>query len=70
MRASRRWQRNLDDVLIVDVDAHHYENEHFDEILPFMENDVFRQLAMSSRSKTARSISCRRPSAIRTWAAG
>ncbi len=44
--------RNLDDMLIVDVDAHHYENEHFDEILPFMENDVFRQLAMSSRSKT------------------
>ena len=44
--------RNLDDMLIVDVDAHHYENEHFDEILPFMENDVFRQLAMSSRAKS------------------
>ena len=40
MRASRRQQRNLDDMLIVDVDAHHYENEHFDEFLPFMENDV------------------------------
>ena len=38
-------QRKLDDMLIVDVDAHHYENENFGEILPFMENDVFRQLA-------------------------
>ena len=37
--------------LIVDVDAHHYENEHYDEFLPFMENDVFRQLVMSGRSK-------------------
>ena len=39
-------RRKLDDVLIVDVDAHHYENEHMSEILPFMENDVFRQLSM------------------------
>src|SRR5881397_602522 len=29
-------QRHLDDVLIVDVDAHHYENECLDEFLPFM----------------------------------
>ena len=40
-------------MLIVDVDAHHYENENYDEILPFMENDVLRQLtfraAKSSR---------------------
>ena len=42
-------QRKLDDIMIVDVDAHHYENEHFGEILPFMENDVLRQLAMSGR---------------------
>ena len=45
-------QRKLDDILIVDVDAHHYENEHFGEILPFMENEVFKQLAMSGTSKT------------------
>ena len=45
-------QRNYQDFLIVDVDAHHYENEHFSEILPFMENDVFKQLAMSGTSKT------------------
>ena len=46
-------QRKLDDMLIVDVDAHHYENEHFGEILPFMENDVFSQLAMSGADQGA-----------------
>jgi uncharacterized protein len=45
-------QRNLDDMLIVDVDAHHYENEHMDEIMPFMENEVLKQLAMSGSTKT------------------
>jgi predicted TIM-barrel fold metal-dependent hydrolase len=43
--------RNFDDVLIVDTDAHHYENENFSEILPFMENEVLKQLALSSRAK-------------------
>ena len=52
-------QRKFDDMLIVDVDAHHYENEHFAEILPFMENDVLKQLAMSGRASTR----ARRPSA-------
>src|SRR6202051_3076083 len=47
-------QRNLDDILIVDVDAHHYESEHFSEILPFMENDVLRQLAVSAGAKRGR----------------
>ena len=45
-------QRKFDDMMIVDVDAHHYENEHFGEILPFMENEVLKQLAVSSRSST------------------
>ncbi len=44
-------RRKLDDILIVDVDAHHYENEHMDEIVPFMENDVFRQLSSSGRAR-------------------
>src|ERR1700744_4927497 len=44
-------QRNFDDMVIVDVDAHHYEGENYDEFLPFMENDVLRQLAMSGRMK-------------------
>jgi len=42
-------RRNLDDVLIVDVDAHHYEHEHMAEIVPFMENDVLRQMSMTGR---------------------
>jgi len=44
-------QRKLDDVLIVDVDSHHYENECFDEFLPLIENDVLRQLVLSGRAK-------------------
>ena len=47
-------QRNLDDLLIVDVDAHHYENEHYSDILPYMENDVFRQWTMGGRGMTDR----------------
>ena len=49
-------RRNLDDVLIVDVDAHHYENEHMAEIVPFMENDVLRQLSHDRPWRPARHI--------------
>src|SRR5260370_26615098 len=48
-------KRKLDDVLIVDVDAHHYENECLDEFLPFMENDVLRQLTLGGRRNGRRS---------------
>jgi hypothetical protein len=44
-------QRNLDGVLIVDVDSHHYENECYDEFLPFIENEVLRQLVLAGRAK-------------------
>jgi uncharacterized protein len=47
-------RRKLDDLLIVDVDAHHYENENFAEILPFMENDVLKQVSMSVSAKGGR----------------
>ena len=47
-------QRNFDDMVIVDVDAHHYENESQNEWLPFMENDVLRQLSLSAGSKRNR----------------
>src|SRR5215471_3965214 len=47
-------RRNFDDIMIVDVDAHHYENEHLVEILPFMENEVLKQLAISGRAKLGR----------------
>jgi predicted TIM-barrel fold metal-dependent hydrolase len=52
--AEQAQQRKLEDVLIVDVDAHHYESEHMSEILPFMENDVLKQLALSARAKGGR----------------
>jgi uncharacterized protein len=44
-------QRNLDDVLIADVDSHHYENECYDEFLPVIENEVLRQLVLAGRTK-------------------
>src|SRR5437763_12414512 len=47
-------QRKLDDLVIVDVDAHHYENEHYNDILPFMENEVFKQWTMGGRGQTDR----------------
>jgi predicted TIM-barrel fold metal-dependent hydrolase len=49
-------KRNLDDIVIVDVDAHHYENENFREFLPYMENDVFKQLVMSSLTKNRAAV--------------
>ena len=52
--AQQAHQRKFDDMLIVDVDAHHYENEHFRDILPFMENDVLKQLAIANTMKGGR----------------
>lgn len=49
--AEQARRRKYDDFLIVDVDSHHYESEHFKDILPFMENDVFKQLAISAGHK-------------------
>ncbi len=46
--------RKFEDVMIVDCDAHHYESEHMGEILPYMDNEVLKQLAMSSGSKGSR----------------
>ena len=61
-------QRKLDDVLIVDVDAHHYENECLDEFLPFMESDVLRQLTLGGRGKGRGSIVLPMRSGFRRWA--
>ncbi|WFU50029.1 amidohydrolase family protein [Sinorhizobium terangae] len=49
--AKQARDRRYEDVLIVDCDAHHYENENLSEIIPFMENEVFKQLSLSSRTK-------------------
>ena len=48
--------RKYEDMLIVDCDAHHYENENFGEILPYMENEVFKHLALASRQKGRGSV--------------
>jgi len=48
--------RSFGDVLIVDVDAHHYENENYDEFLPYMENDVFRQLTIAGRNRNRSNV--------------
>lgn len=54
--AKQARARKYQDILIVDCDAHHYENENFGEILPFMENEVLKQLALSSRAKGRGSV--------------
>lgn len=54
--AEQATARQFDDMLIVDCDAHHYEGEHLDDILPFMENEVYKQLSLSSRVKGRGSV--------------
>ena len=44
-------KRGLDDILVIDVDSHHYEFEHLDDVLPYFESEVFKQLVMAGRSK-------------------
>src|SRR5215831_11774526 len=50
-------QRKLDDVLIVDVDAHHYENEYMSDILSYMPNDVLRQVTTGGLAAAPRHLS-------------
>ncbi|MBT6284166.1 MAG: amidohydrolase family protein, partial [Rhodospirillaceae bacterium] len=52
--ARQRDQRGFDDVLIIDVDAHHYETESMIEIVEFIEDPVLRQLARSAQQITHR----------------
>src|SRR4029078_12003175 len=37
--------RNYQDFLIVDVDSHHYENEHYHEVFQYIENPLIRSEA-------------------------
>jgi uncharacterized protein len=39
--------RGLDDVLIVDVDCHHYETDNFEPILEYIEDPTLRQTALN-----------------------
>ncbi|MFG1360524.1 amidohydrolase family protein [Xanthobacter pseudotagetidis] len=40
--------RGLDDVLVVDVDSHHYETDNLAEILEYIEDPALKQLAINT----------------------
>jgi predicted TIM-barrel fold metal-dependent hydrolase len=46
--ARQARERNYDRFPIIDVDAHHYENESMGEILDYLDDPVLRQLAMAA----------------------
>ena len=48
-------QRNYQDFLIVDVDAHHYENESYKEVFSYIESPVIRRAAIESTKRGGRS---------------
>src|SRR5881392_3306143 len=39
---------------IIDVDSHHYENEHLADILDYMDDPVLRQLALAGSAPNAK----------------
>src|SRR5438874_6068410 len=47
--------RNYQDFLIVDVDSHHYENEHYREVYGYIESPVMKMEAMESINRGGRS---------------
>jgi uncharacterized protein len=57
LRNARRQavERALDEILIVDVDAHHYETEAWSEIAEYLEDPVLRHLATAGGHPSAAS---------------
>src|SRR5262245_35381763 len=51
--AQQRDQRVFDKMLIVDVDAHHYESESMAEIAEYIRDPVLKQLTRSARQTSA-----------------
>jgi len=47
-------ERNYQDFLIVDVDAHHYESESYREVFEYIENPVIRRQAVESAKRGGR----------------
>src|SRR5260370_9342067 len=47
-------ERNYQDFLIVDVDAHHYESESYKEVFEFIESPVIRRQAVESATRGGR----------------
>jgi predicted TIM-barrel fold metal-dependent hydrolase len=48
-------KRNYNDFLIVDVDAHHYENESYKDVFSYIDSPVIRRAAMESTKRGGRS---------------
>ena len=65
-------QRGFDRFPIVDVDAHHYELELFDQILEYFDEPVLQADRPDAAPPSGRRASacCPAASATRTWAAG
>ena len=53
--AKQAQQRNYQDFLIVDVDGHHYESEHYREVFQYISNPVIRRQAMEGMQRGGRS---------------
>lgn len=49
--AEQTRDRRFDDVMIVDRDAHHYNNEGFAALFEFKDNEVLKQLTTGGRLK-------------------
>src|SRR5215471_2070932 len=47
-------ERNYQDFLIVDVDAHHYESESYKDVFQYIESPVIRHQALESSKRGAR----------------
>ena len=58
--------RNYQDFLIVDVDSHHYENEHYTEVFEYIESPVIRREAMDRAAPRPHRHAQLARSAIRT----
>ncbi len=53
--ASRQaHQRNYQDFLVFDVDAHHYESESYKEVFQYISSPVVKQIALESVNRTGR----------------
>src|SRR5215211_4776803 len=47
-------ERNYQDFLIVDVDAHHYESESYKDVFQYIESPVIRHQALESSKRGQR----------------
>jgi uncharacterized protein len=53
--AKQARARNYQDFLIVDVDSHHYESEHYKDVFSYIESPVLRRTALESFKRGGRS---------------